>query len=89
VVQDNWPVHKLPEVLQSLQNNDLTPLFLPTYASWLNQIEKLWRWLKQVVLHLHKLEDNLESLRTQVRNFLDSFIWGSDPLLRYVGLLLD
>jgi len=89
VVQDNWPVHKLPEVLQSMQDNDLTPLFLPTYASWLNPIEKLWRWLKQDVLHLHKLADDLESLRTQVRNFLDSFALGSDPLLRYVGLLLD
>ena len=89
VVQDNWPVHKLPEVLQSMQDHDLTPLFLPTYASWLNPIEKLWRWLKQDVLHLHKLAGDLEALRTQVRNFLDSFALGSDPLLRYVGLLLD
>jgi transposase len=89
VVQDNWPVHKLPEVLQSMQDNDLTPLFLPTYASWLNPIEKLWRWLKQDVLHLHKLADDLETLRIQVRNFLDGFVLGSNPLLHYVGLLLD
>lgn len=40
VVQDNWPVHKLPEVVQSMQDHHLTPLFLPTYASWLNPIEK-------------------------------------------------
>ena len=89
VVQDNWPVHKLPEVLQSMQENDLTPLFLPTYASWLNPIEKLWRWLKQDVLHLHTLANNLDTLRTQVCDFLDSFASGSNPLLRYVGLLLD
>ena len=89
VIQDNWPVHKLPEVLQSMQDNRLTPLFLPTYASWLNPIEKLWRWLKQDVLHLHTLASDLETLRTQVRNFLDGFTSGSDPLLRYVGLLLD
>ena len=87
VVQDNWPVHKLPEVLKSMQDHALTPLFLPTYASWLNPIEKLWRLLKQDILHLHPLTNNLETLRAQVRCFLDAFASGSDPLLRYVGLL--
>ena len=87
VVQDNWPVHKLPEVMQSMQDNHVTPLFLPTYASWLNPIEKLWRWLKQDILHLHTLAIDLETLRAQVRDFLDGFASGSDPLLRYVGLL--
>jgi transposase len=87
VVQDNWPVHKLPEVVQSLQDFALTPLFLPTYASWLNPIEKLWHWLKQDILHLHTLANDLETLRSQVRDFLDRFALGSDPLLRYVGLL--
>jgi len=51
LVQDNWPVHKLPEALQAAAEQRLTPLFLPTYATWLNPIEKLWRWLKQEVLH--------------------------------------
>src|SRR5207248_1078671 len=27
---------------------------LPTYASWENPIEKLWRWGKQDILHLHR-----------------------------------
>jgi len=87
VVQDNWPVHKLPEVMQSMQDNHVTPLFLPTYASWLNPIEKLWHWLKQDILHLHTLASDLGTLRSQVRDFLDGFAAGSDPLLRYVGLL--
>lgn len=87
VVQDNWPVHKLPDVLQAMQAHGLTPLFLPTYASWLNPIEKLWRWLKQDILHLHTLPNDLDTLRRQVRDFLDSFTSDSDPLLRYVGLL--
>jgi hypothetical protein len=87
IVQDNWPVHKLPEVFQALQEQDLTPLFLPTYASWLNPIEKLWRWLKQDILHLHKLPTDLETLRSQVREFLDRFASDSDLLLHYVGLL--
>ncbi len=89
VVQDNWPVHKLPEVLQALQAHNLTPLFLPTYASWLNPIEKLWRWLKQDILHLHTLASDLNTLRAVVCDFLNGFASASDPLLRYVGLLLD
>lgn len=59
---------------------------LPTYASWTNPIEKLWRWLRQEVLHLHRLADRLEELRATVRRFLDRFALGSLDLLRYVGL---
>lgn len=59
---------------------------LPTYASWLNPIEKLWRKLKQEVLHLHRLADHLDDLRALVRAFLDQFHDGSTDLLRYVGL---
>lgn len=87
LVQDNWPVHKVPDVCEALQTHDLTPLFLPTYASWLNPIEKLWRWLKQEVLHLHHLAHNVGELRRLVSQFLDQFQNGSDALLRYVGLL--
>jgi len=89
IVQDNWPVHKVPEVMAALEHHQLTPLFLPTYASWLNPIEKLWRWLKQDVLHLHPLADALDRLRQQVVDFLDQFAHGSDDLLRYAGLLPD
>lgn len=89
VAQDNWPVHKLGLVNQALHLHQLTPLYLPTYASWLNPIEKLWRWLKQEVLHLHRLAFQLQELRHQVIFFLDQFKNGSDDLLRYVGLLSE
>jgi transposase len=87
LVMDNWPVHQLPEVLAALAEHRLTPLFLPTYASWLNPIEKLWRWLKQDVLHLHRLAQDLPALRQEVTDFLDQFQHGSTDLLHYVGLL--
>lgn len=61
---------------------------LPTYASWTNPIEKLWRWLKQAVLHLHRLADDLARLRLRVGDFLTRFAGGSQELLRYVGLLV-
>jgi transposase len=87
VVQDNWPVHKLPEVRAAMQAEGLTPVFLPTYASWLNPIEKLWRWLKQDILHTHPYAEAVEQLRQAVRDFLEQFATGSEALLRYTGLL--
>ena len=87
VVQDNWPTHKTQEVLAALQEHGLTPLFLPTYASWLNPIEKLWRWLKQDILHQHIWSHDLERLREKVLDFLNGFQGSSETLLRYTGLL--
>lgn len=62
-------------------------LFLPTYASWTNPIEKLWRLLKQEVLHLHRYGDDWPGLKQRVWKFMDQFAEGSTELLRYVGLL--
>lgn len=89
LVQDNWPIHKLPAVLQAATDNHLSLLFLPTYASWLNPIEKLWRWLRQDILHDHHLCHNFKQLRRDVVEFLKQFADGSFQLLHYVGLLSD
>jgi len=59
---------------------------LPTYASWLNPIEKLWPKLKQDLLHLHRHADDLQGLRQLVLDFLRQFASGSTDLLRAVGL---
>jgi hypothetical protein len=61
-------------------------LSLPIYASWTNPIEKLWRLLKQDVLHLHRYADDWPGLKQRVFTFLDEFRSGSQELLRYVGL---
>lgn len=59
---------------------------LPTYASWCNPIEKLWRKLRQEVTHLHRWAGDVPRLREEVERFLDQFATGSTDLLRYVGL---
>lgn len=87
LVQDNWPVHTHPAVIEAAEQNRLTLLFLPTYASWLNPIEKLWRWLRQDVLHNHPHSATFKLLRREVVEFLDQFAQGSLNLLNYVGIL--
>lgn len=64
-------------------------IFLPTYAPWTNPIEKLWRYLRQTVLHLHRLSDAWAELKQRVLDFMARFAQGSRELLRYVGLLPD
>jgi transposase len=87
-IQDNWSIHKHPDVLAALtQWPQVEPVWLPTYAPWLNPIEKLWRWLKQDVLKLHRLAEDWRAVRGRVRQFLDQFAHGSPRLLEYVGLL--
>ena len=90
VVQDNWSIHSHPDVVTALTRwPQLKVVWLPTYAPWLNPIEKLWRNLRQNVLHQHRLVQDWPALRQQVRTFMDQFSDGSTSLLRYVGLLGD
>jgi transposase len=87
LVQDNWPIHFWPEVEHAASQAGIKMVRLPTYAPWLNPIEKLWRKLKQEVLHLHRWRDDWSALQQRVLNFLESFSAGSAELLYYVGLL--
>ena len=90
VVQDNWSIHSHADVLAVVDALPrIEPVWLPTYSPWLNPIEKLWRWLRQAVLKLHRLADDWPELQRRVNAFLDQFATGSHDLLRYVGLLGD
>jgi hypothetical protein len=83
----DWPTTPRPSLART--NWPIQCLFLPTYASWLNPIEKLWRWVRQAILHLHRLSDDWPALKQRVLDFMAQFVLGSTDLLRYIGLLLD
>ena len=86
-MQDNWSIHRHEDVQVALHSiPQIVPVWLPTYAPWLNPIEKLWRWLRQDVLKLHRSAEDWPALRQQVRFFLDQFSAGSHALLHSVGL---
>lgn len=88
VVQDNWSIHTHPDVQSALSElEQIEPVWLPTYAPWLNPIEKLWRWLREQVLKLHRLASDWQALRERVNAFLNQFAESAEVLLHYVGLL--
>jgi transposase len=87
VIQDNWNIHSHPDVLSALADYPrIKPVWLPTYAPWLNPIEKLWRWLRQDILKMHRWVEDWPQVKQRVREFLEQFAHGSSALLRYVGL---
>ena len=65
----------------------IKPVWLPTYAPWLNPIEKLWRWVRQDILKMHRWVEDWPQVKQLVRAFLNQFEHGSFDLLRYVGLV--
>jgi len=86
-VPGNWPGEPSPRAKPA--NLPIKILQLPTYASWANPIEKLWRWVRQMVIHLHRLSDEWSILKQRIWDFIQAFRNGSNELLRYVGLLPD
>jgi len=88
VIQDNWNIHTHPDVMTALEGYPrIKPVWVPTYAPWLNPIEKLWRWVRQDILKLHRWVEDWPLVKQRVRHFLDQFAHGSQDLLRYVGLV--
>jgi transposase len=88
VILDNWyRVHDHADVQETARQEGITLVYLPTYAPWLNPIEKLWRKAYQEVLHLHRYSDRWPELQQRMHTFLNSYSDGSTDLLRYVGLL--
>lgn len=87
LVLDNWPVHTHPKVQEAMAKEPrLQVIFLPTYAPWLNRIEKLWRWVKQQVTHTHPWCDDFRLFRQQVLAEFQRLASGSPQLKRYCGL---
>lgn len=88
-ILDNAPVHHTEIVAARAAALGITLVFLPTYAPWLNPIEKLWGWVRPDVLRLHREAGHWGRVPALLTAFLDHFAAGSDVLLRRVGLLGD
>ena len=87
LVMDNWPPHLHDTVKEALASEPrIRVLFLPTYAPWLNNIEKLWKWLRQRVEHVHPWCDDFRVFREHILAECTSLGAGSPELRRFCGL---
>lgn len=87
VVMDNWPVHRHATVRRAWQaQSRVQVLFLPTYAPWLNNIEKLWKWLRQRVTHAHPWAADFATFREHLLAECAALGAGSAALRAYCGL---
>src|SRR5262249_31640861 len=88
VVPDTWSIPHQDDVTATRRQLPRSaPVWLPTYAPWLNPIEQRWHWRRRDVLKAQRLADDWTHLRHHVNAFLDQFAHGSPALLRSVGLL--
>ncbi len=87
LVWDNWPVHDHPVVRAALTKDPrIRVLTLPTYAPWLNAIEKLWRLVRQEIVHAHPWCNDFLLFRSAINEKLKEFASGSERVIRYCGL---
>ncbi len=89
VIVDNWPVHFHADVTTGLAGSKVRLVPLPTYAPWLNPVEKVWRKLYQEILHQHEFAADWPALQDKVQAWLDQWTGPSPDLLRYIGLSPD
>ena len=87
VIQDNWHnVHFHPDQVAAAKRLGIELVPLPTYAPWLNPVEKGGKKFRQEVTHMHDQSEDWPSHKQRVCSFWDQFKEGSSDLLRYVGL---
>lgn len=82
----NWLNIKIRNTYKQL-NLPIQLLSLPTYASWLNPIEKVWKWLNEEVLHHHTFAERFDELKNEVvPQWLEQLGHRRDELLHRTGL---
>ena len=87
VVMDNWPAHHQERVRKVLEAQPGTQaLFLPTYSPWLNNIEKLWKWVRQHVTHAHPWAEDFNLFREHILREFARLESGLPEIRRYYGL---
>lgn len=86
-IPNSWKTIK-PKAKYMGKNLPIKLLSLPTYASWLNVIEKFWKKLKQEIVHMHPYKDQFALLKQKVCQWLDKYTTNDkhEDLRKYIGL---
>src|SRR5262249_4593227 len=66
-IQANCNIPSHPDVLSAVAEHPrIRPVWLPTYAPWLNPIEKLWRWLRPDLLKMQRWVEDWSQVKQRV-----------------------
>jgi transposase len=68
---DNAPYYRNKEVKKHLENSKIKLHFLPPYSPNLNPIERLWKWMKEVVVYNSYYEE-FEAFKDAVHGFFET-----------------
>lgn len=73
LVLDNLPIHKHPEILQTLKNAGITVVFLPPYSPEFNPIEMLWSKVKSMLrFFVPKTSQDIPPLLGMIKSLIPS-----------------
>ncbi len=88
IALDNWSVHVSPAVTQALEAraSRIRLLFLPTYAPWLNPIEKVWLKFNREIGHMHPNFGRWQPWRLLIDHWLERITKGSEAMIRETGV---
>ncbi|MFT9848085.1 IS630 family transposase [Aneurinibacillus sp. REN35] len=88
LILDNARIHhaKLLHPFLKQHRHRLFLLFLPPYSPELNPIEKLWRWLKDMVI-VNRFHKNESEIRSSVSDFLTFIQSCPEKVLARIGCL--
>jgi hypothetical protein len=86
LVMDNWPVHAHPKAWRAITDDArMQVLWLPTYAPWLNPAEKVWKYTRQRLTHMHPYAEDLATLKNRIDQTLEAAAADPAAMLRYTG----
>ena len=86
LVMDNWPNHHHQISWQGIEaDRRIRVLWLPTYAPWLNPAEKIWKWVRQRLTHMHPFSNDMRTLRSMLDKTLSKINDVPEEILGYTG----
>ncbi len=82
----SWAAVKPSAKAQAADKLAVQVVSLPTYAPWLNPIERFWKWIAKQYLYGHRDASRFQKLKDRLEVVFEQLTEGSAEVLSYIGL---